>query len=45
MSYEYTIYGDVTFELAYSDIELGEKILSYIRAKKETGTFFARYKE
>lgn len=39
MSYEYTVYGDVMFGLAYSDNELGENILSYIRAKKEAGTF------
>ncbi len=39
MSYEYTIYGDVTFILSYSDKELGDKILAYIRSKKEDGMF------
>lgn len=39
MSFEYTIYGDVTFELSYSDQELGDRILNYIRSKKEEGLF------
>ena len=39
MSFEYTIYGDVMFELSYSDDVLGERILTYIRSKKEDGMF------
>lgn len=39
MSFEYTIYGDVVFELSYSDQELGDRILAYIRSKKEDGLF------
>lgn len=39
MSYEFTVYGDVMFGLAYSDNELGDKILSYIKSKKESSTF------
>lgn len=39
MSFEYTIYGDVSFELSYNDQELGERILAFIRSRKEDGMF------
>lgn len=39
MSFEYTIYGDVMFEFKYSDQELGDRILNYIRSKREDGLF------
>ena len=39
MSFEYTIYGDVSFELSYNDQELGDKILSYIQSRKGEGMF------
>lgn len=39
MSFEYTIYGDVMFEFNYSDQELGDRILNYIRSKREYGLF------
>jgi hypothetical protein len=39
MSFEYTIYGDVRFELSYSDQELGDKVLSYIKSKESEESF------
>lgn len=39
MSFEYTIYGDVRFELSYTDEQLGEKVLSFIESKKGEGSF------
>lgn len=39
MSFEYTIYGDVRFDVDYNDAELNNLILSYIRSKKDEGSF------
>lgn len=39
MSFEYTVYGDVKFELSYSDEELKDIIMGFIRANQEEGSF------
>jgi len=39
MSFEYTIYGDVRFDVNYNDAELNDFIISYIKSKKDEGSF------
>lgn len=39
MSFEYTIYGDVSFNLSYTDQELEDKILSFIQSKESEESF------
>ena len=39
MSFEYTIYGDVVFDLSYTDEEMSDRILKYISLNKKDGYF------
>lgn len=39
MSFEYTVYGDVKFELSYSEEELRAIIMGYIESKQDEGSF------
>ena len=39
MSFEYTVYGDVLFDVTYNDKELDDFILSYVKTHAEEGYF------